>query len=143
MKIVQKGPIMKTIILALSVCMLAIPVLSKQMEPNVELIEGDNRIDIMISGRLFTSYVYGSELTKPVLAPVHTPSGIAANARLIIPSSIPGKSNGVAPSNKITIGCVGVGNPGLTNNCSKVHEIHFSHIRSFLSYRAVARGNSG
>lgn len=81
MKIVQKGPIMKTIILALSVCMLAVPVLSKQMEPNVELIEGDNRIDIMISGRLFTSYVYGSELTKPVLAPVRTPSGIEANRK--------------------------------------------------------------
>jgi hypothetical protein len=72
---------MKIVILALSVCMLAVPVLSKQMEPNVELIEGDNRIDIMISGKLFTSYVYGSELTKPVLAPAHTPSGIEANRR--------------------------------------------------------------
>lgn len=30
----------------------------------------------------------------------------------IIPSSVLGKSNGVAPSNKITVGCVGVGNQG-------------------------------
>jgi len=27
-----------------------------------------------------------------------------------IPSSVLGKSHGVAPSNKITVGCVGVGN---------------------------------
>ncbi len=31
----------------------------------------------------------------------------------IIPSFVLGKSNGVAPSNKITVGCVGVGNQGV------------------------------
>jgi len=31
----------------------------------------------------------------------------------IIPSLVLGKSNGVVPSNKITVGCVGVGNQGV------------------------------
>jgi len=47
--------------------------------PKVEFIQGDNKIDVMIGGRYFTSYLYSDELTKPVLFPVHTPSGIVVN----------------------------------------------------------------
>jgi hypothetical protein len=47
--------------------------------PQVEFVQGDKRIDVMIGGKLFTSYMYGDELTKPILYPVHTPSGIAVN----------------------------------------------------------------
>ncbi len=49
--------------------------------PKVELIQGKNRIDIMIEGERFTSYLYGSDLTKPLLVPVRTPSGIEVNRR--------------------------------------------------------------
>ena len=73
--------LMKRIILALFIAMLVVPVLAKQMEPNVQLIEGDNRIDVMIGGKLFTSYVYASKLTKPILVPIRTPSGIEVNRR--------------------------------------------------------------
>lgn len=72
---------MKRIALALAVVIFSAPAAAKQTGPGVELVKGDNRIDVMIGGKLFTSYVYGSELTKPVLVPVRTPSGIEINRR--------------------------------------------------------------
>ena len=42
----------------------------------VEFVQGDNKIDVVIAGKPFTSYLYGGDLTKPVLVPVRTPSGI-------------------------------------------------------------------
>jgi hypothetical protein len=49
--------------------------------PKVELIRGENRIDVMIAGELFTNYLYGDNMTKPLLVPVRTPSGIEVNRR--------------------------------------------------------------
>ncbi len=49
--------------------------------PKIELIRGDNRIDVVIAGEPFTSYLYGSDLTKPLLVPVRTPSGIEVSRR--------------------------------------------------------------
>ncbi len=42
----------------------------------VQFVQDTNKIDILIGGKLFTSYRYGLELTKPVLYPVKSPSGI-------------------------------------------------------------------
>lgn len=47
--------------------------------PKVEFVKGAEKIDVVIGGELFTSYMYGGELTKPVLYPVKTPSGIKVN----------------------------------------------------------------
>jgi hypothetical protein len=44
--------------------------------PKVEFIQGDNKINVVIAGRPFTSYLYGDDLTKPVLVPLRTPTGI-------------------------------------------------------------------
>jgi hypothetical protein len=49
------------------------------MGPKVEFVEGDNRIDVMVAGRRFTTYLYTKDLTKPILYPVQTPSGIVVN----------------------------------------------------------------
>jgi len=49
--------------------------------PKVELVKGENRIDVVIGGEPFTSYLYGSDLTKPLLVPVRTPSGIEVSRR--------------------------------------------------------------
>ncbi|MBW8039536.1 MAG: hypothetical protein FVQ85_06005 [Planctomycetes bacterium] len=75
---------MKKIISVLSIAIFVVPVLARQDKPKVQLIERDSKIDVMISGKLFTSYVYGSELTKPVLVPVRTPSGIEVNRRRLL-----------------------------------------------------------
>ncbi len=48
-------------------------------EPEVRFVQGDNKIDVMIGEKHFTSYLCGDDLTKPVLFPVHTPSGIVVN----------------------------------------------------------------
>lgn len=72
---------MKKTIFALSICVFVVPVLAEQTKPNVQLIEGNNKVDVMISGKLFTSYIYGSKLTKPVLVPVRTPSGVEVNRK--------------------------------------------------------------
>ncbi|HUW19104.1 MAG TPA: PmoA family protein [Sedimentisphaerales bacterium] len=49
------------------------------MGPKVEFLKGDSKIDIMIGEEHFTSYMYGNELTKPILYPVCAPSGIVVN----------------------------------------------------------------
>jgi hypothetical protein len=72
---------MRRIILALSICMFVVPALAEQSKPKVQLIEDDSRVNVMIGGKLFTSYVYGNKLTKPVLVPIRTPSGVEVNRR--------------------------------------------------------------
>ena len=32
--------------------------------PKIEPVKGENRIDVVIAGEHFTSYLYGSDLTK-------------------------------------------------------------------------------
>jgi hypothetical protein len=43
---------------------------------DIKFVQDTNKIDILIGGKLFTAYQYGSELTKPILYPVNSPSGI-------------------------------------------------------------------
>ncbi|MHC4070361.1 MAG: DUF6807 domain-containing protein [Planctomycetota bacterium] len=50
-----------------------------QVGQRVEFVRGDKKIDVMIGGEHFTSYRYEDTLTKPVLYPVRTPSGVVVN----------------------------------------------------------------
>ena len=70
---------MKKTILLLSIGLMLAE--AQAVPPKVEFVKGDNRIDILIGGKLFTSYLYANELTKPVLVPVRTPSGIEVSRR--------------------------------------------------------------
>lgn len=45
----------------------------------VAFVPGEDKIDVAVDGKLFTSYRYGGELTKPILYPVKSPSGIMVN----------------------------------------------------------------
>ncbi|MHC4336598.1 MAG: DUF6807 domain-containing protein [Planctomycetota bacterium] len=72
---------MKKGIFVVAVLTLAVMVLAAPTKPKVELVKGDNKVDVMIGGKLFASYVYGDELPKPVLVPVRTPSGIEVTRR--------------------------------------------------------------
>jgi len=49
--------------------------------PKVEFYKGRHRIEIVIAGKPCTSYHYGGELTKPLLVPIRTPSGIEVSRR--------------------------------------------------------------
>ena len=70
---------MKRIILAISVFLIAPDLIAAS--PKVKFIKGNNRIKVVIAGQPFTSYLYGSNLTKPLLVPVRTPSGIEVSRR--------------------------------------------------------------
>jgi hypothetical protein len=50
-----------------------------QPAPRVEFVKGDDRIDVLIEGQHFTSCLYGEGLTKPILYPVCSPSGVPVN----------------------------------------------------------------
>ena len=43
----------------------------------VEFAKGDKKIDVIVKGKFFTSYLYQDSLTKPVLFPVKTSNGLA------------------------------------------------------------------
>jgi len=49
------------------------------MQPKVQFVPGHNKIDVMMGQNHFTSYRYGDQLTKPILFPVCSPSGIPVN----------------------------------------------------------------
>lgn len=70
---------MKRVILVLAICIFAAE--AAAMRPKVEFVKADSRIDVVIAGKPFTSYLYGRDLTKPVLVPVRTPSGIEVSRR--------------------------------------------------------------
>ena len=66
--------------------------LANRPRPKVEFVQGDKKIDVMIGGKLFTSYLYGSNLAKPALFPVNSPSGIMM-CRGYPLAPLPGDSN--------------------------------------------------
>lgn len=70
---------MKKAILVLSISLIASR--APAAPPKVEFVKGENRIDVVIASEPFTSYLYGHDLTKPVLVPIRTPSGIEVNRR--------------------------------------------------------------
>ena len=72
---------MKQIVAVLIILVLACIVPVSGAVPKVEFVKGQDKISVMIGGRLFTSYVYGSDLPKPVLVPIRSPSGIEVSRR--------------------------------------------------------------
>jgi len=74
-----------TVIFALTIALLICSVgcgmdqQSGKSGPKVEFVKSADKIDVVIGGNLFTSYMYGDSLTKPVLYPVITPAGIKVN----------------------------------------------------------------
>jgi hypothetical protein len=65
---------------------------SSAASPKIEFIQGDKKIDCLIDGKLFTSYLYGDNLAKPALFPVNSPSGIMV-CRGYPLAPLPGDSN--------------------------------------------------
>jgi len=58
----------------------------------VKFVQDANKIDILIGGKLFTTYQYGSELTRPILYPVNSPSGVLMTRHFPF-EIVPGESN--------------------------------------------------
>ena len=50
-------------------------------KPKVELVQSENKVDVLVDGKAFTSYVYGDNLPKSSLVPVRTTSGLVVTRR--------------------------------------------------------------
>ncbi len=52
---------------------------SEQMKDRIELVQDDaaKKVDVIIDGKFFTSYIYPDSLEKPVLYPINTANGNA------------------------------------------------------------------
>ncbi|MHC4728266.1 MAG: DUF6807 domain-containing protein [Planctomycetota bacterium] len=72
---------MKRTVIVLVVFVLCAAALGNPITQSVEFVKNKNRIDVLVGGRHFTSYVYGNEHTKPMLVPLRTPSGIEVTRR--------------------------------------------------------------
>jgi len=72
---------MKKTVLVLALFVPGATVLAKQTGANVEFVQGQGKVDVLIGGKHFTSYVYGDALPKPMLVPLRSPSGIAITRR--------------------------------------------------------------
>ena len=66
---------MKRLIVVASLFVLCVACTSQQ----VTLEKGENEISVYIDGQLFTRYLTLASLTKPVLFPVQTPTGVKVN----------------------------------------------------------------
>jgi hypothetical protein len=77
----KKGRIMKITTAVLIIFIPALAVSAGGKTPEVEFVTSRNRIDVMIGRKHFTSYIYGNELTKPMMVPLRSPSGIVVTRR--------------------------------------------------------------
>lgn len=71
---------MKRLILVSAVLLACVEALA-QAKPAVTFVEQSGKIDVIVGRELVTTYLYSPELTKPVLVPVRTPSGIQVTRR--------------------------------------------------------------
>ena len=70
---------MKRYCSSIAVLMVLAVTISCASSGKVEFIQKESQIDVMINGKVVTSYLYKPELTKPILYPVKTLSGIIVN----------------------------------------------------------------
>jgi hypothetical protein len=94
---------------------------------DIKFVQDTNKIDILIGGNLFTTYQYGSELTKPILYPVKSPSGILLTRRFPF-EIVPGESNDHPHHMGIFFAYDKVNNDGFWNNRTSPPQI--KHIKT-------------
>jgi hypothetical protein len=94
---------------------------------DIKFVQDTNKIDILIGGNLLTTYRYGSELTKPILYPVKSPSGIVLTRSFPF-EIIPGESNDHPHHTGIFFAYDKVNNDGFWNNTTSPPQI--KHIKT-------------
>jgi hypothetical protein len=94
---------------------------------DIKFVLDTNKIDILIGGNLFTSYQYGSELTKPILYPVNSPSGVLLTRHFPF-EIVPGESNDHPHHMGIFFAYDKVNNDGFWNN--RVSPPQIKHVKT-------------
>jgi hypothetical protein len=71
------GALLCSIIFMGSIIFLALPAVAQESSKGVRVVKNEamRRVDIIVDGRAFTSYVWPESLTKPVLYPLFTAQG--------------------------------------------------------------------
>jgi hypothetical protein len=91
---------------------------------DVKFVQDTNKIDILIGGNLFTTYRYGLELTKPILYPVKSPSGILLTRHFPF-EIVPGESNDHPHHMGIFFTYDKVNNDGFWNNRTSPPQVKY------------------
>ncbi|MCJ7813435.1 hypothetical protein MUP95_09010, partial [bacterium] len=52
---------------------------SCQSGAKVEFVQGDHQIDVLVDGKLFTTYLFKPDQVKPILYPINSPSEVTMN----------------------------------------------------------------
>jgi hypothetical protein len=94
---------------------------------DVKLVQDANKINILVGGNLFTTYQYGSELTKPILYPINSPSGILLTRHFPF-EIVPGESNDHPHHMGIFFAYDKVNNDGFWNN--RISPPQIKHIKT-------------
>jgi len=63
------------VLAALSSSMLLFSQCNSEAELDLNVNEAEKKVDVMIDGKLFTSYIYPAQIKKPVLWPIMSPAG--------------------------------------------------------------------
>jgi hypothetical protein len=96
--------------------------------PKVEFVPGDSRIDVLIAGKHFTSYRYEDTLTKPVLYPLRTPSGVVVNRSYPL-AEVPGESTDHPHHTGVFFTYDMVNDDGFWNNSTTPPQIKHAKIK--------------
>ena len=95
----------------------------------VRFVEKADRIDILFGDRLFSRYLFADSLTKPVLHPVHFPSGVSATRGFPLAPE-PGESNDHPHHIGVFFTVDEVNGNGFWNNTSGLPRVQ--HVRTVL-----------
>src|SRR5216684_819790 len=75
MRALSLGAAIVLSLVALAVCTVVAPQSSTANRVRITVNEAERRIDILIDGNSFTSYIWPEKLAKPVLFPLRTAKG--------------------------------------------------------------------
>ena len=99
----------------------------------VSFVKGDDKVDVLIDGELFTSYLFGDELLKPVLFPVRTPSGVVVTRSYPLGEKVEGESEDHPHHVGVFFTYDGVNDEGFWNNSKnplpKVRHAKFTEMK--------------
>jgi hypothetical protein len=121
-------------LMILSACIFCARTLGGQ---TVRFSEKKDRIDILFGDRLFSRYLFTDSLTKPVLYPVHFPSGLTATRGFPL-SPVPGESSDHPHHIGIFFTMDEVNGNGFWNNTSGYPKIR--HVRTSFKKEGEGKG---
>ena len=116
----------------ISLVLLVFAVAAPALAAKVELIEGKDKVDVKIDGRLFTTYQWGRNWPKPVLVPVRTPSGIEVSRRHPL-TELDGGSDDHLHHTGIFFAVDGVNDTKFWNNVDPFPQIRHKAIKEIVS----------